>query len=61
MIKKLIFSLFLFLVPLLVWASDNKSFAVGNKFYDTLEEAILNATSNDMVELFSNAELKSHL
>lgn len=61
MLKKTVFSLMLFILPIITYASDNTSFAVGNKFYDTLEEAILNASSTDTVELFSNAILSNPL
>jgi len=55
MIKKFILSLFLFSIPIITFASDNSSFGIGNKFYDTLEEAIDNASSEDTIELFSDA------
>lgn len=45
----------LLLIPMLTFASDNQAFMVGGVSYDTLEEAIANARSNDVVELFSNA------
>lgn len=61
MIKKILFSVVLLVVPIITFASDNTSFAVGNKFYDTLEDAILNASSTDTIELFSNANLTKPL
>lgn len=61
MIRKILFSVVLLVVPIVTFASDNTSFAVGNKFYDTLEDAILNASSTDTVELFSNAILTNPL
>ena len=61
MIKKILFSVVLLVVPIITFASDNTSFAVGNKFYDTLEDAILNASSTDTIELFSNANLTNPL
>ena len=39
MIKKFLLSVVLLLIPIITFASDNQSFAIGNKFYDTLEEA----------------------
>ena len=61
MIKKILFSVVLLVVPIITFASDNTSFAVGNKFYDTLEDAILNASSTDTIELFSSANLTNPL
>ena len=46
----------LLLIPMLTFASDNQAFMVGGVSYDTLEEAIANARSNDVVELFANAK-----
>lgn len=49
------FFVVLLLIPMLTFASDNQAFMVGGVSYDTLEEAIANARSNDVVELFANA------
>lgn len=59
MIKKIIFSISLLLIPIITLASDNKAFGIGNHFYDTLEDAILNANSTDTIALYSNATLNN--
>lgn len=63
MIKKIIFSfvLFLGLAPVLVSASTTLMAKVGDKYYDTLEEAIANASSTDTIMLISNAILDDTL
>lgn len=59
MIKKIIFSLLLFfgLAPILVNASTTLMAKVGDKYYDTLEEAIANASSDDIINLVSDVML----
>lgn len=63
MIKKfVIYLLFLFLIiPTMVMASENSMAKVGDKYYDTLEEAIKNASSTDTIMLTSNIELSDTL
>jgi len=59
MIKKSILSIFLLLllIPLSVYASIGSLVKVGNKYYETLEEAIANASSNDTIKLISDVNL----
>lgn len=58
MIRKVLYLVVLFLVlflkPIGVLASDTASARIGNKFFDSLEEAILAATSTDTISLTSN-------
>lgn len=61
--KKIIFQLlitFIF-VPSIVNASNGSAARVGNKFYYSLEEAILNASSNDTIMLISDTVLDDTL
>ena len=51
------FLVVLLLIPIITFASDNQSFMVGGVSYDTLEEAIYNAKSNETITMFSNAKL----
>lgn len=44
-----------------VSASENSEAMVGGKYYDSLEEAILNASSKDIVKLISNVGLDETL
>lgn len=48
-------------MPVFVSASTTPLAKVGNKYYDTLEEAIANASPNDTVILISNVELDETL
>ena len=61
--KKIIFSLFLsfFIFPIFVSASVTPLAKVGDKYYDTLEEAIANASSTDTIMLVSDVELDNTL
>jgi len=43
------------------YASDNVKARIGNKFFDTLEEAIANASSKDTITLTGNVTLKDTL
>ena len=63
MFKKIIFGLFIFMliVPMIVFASANSLALVGGKYYDSLEEAIANAGSNDTIKLISNVVLDNTL
>ena len=63
MIKKIIFCLFTFImiIPNIVLASANSLAMVGGKYYDSLEEAIANAGSNDIIKLISNVKLTDTL
>ena len=63
MVKKIIFSLLLcfFISPILVCASVNPSVRIGNKYYDNLEDAILNASSTDTITLISDVVLSDTL
>lgn len=59
MIKKSILSIFLLLllIPLSVYASIGSLVKVGNKYYETLEEAISHASANDTITLISDVNL----
>jgi len=59
MIKKFVIGLLLFLgmVPFLVNASAGAAAKVGGKYYDSLEDAIANASSTDTIVLMSDANL----
>ena len=61
--KKIIFSLLLIILmfPIFVSASTTPMAKVGDKYYDTLEEAILNASSNDTIMLVSDVVLNDTL
>lgn len=63
MTKKIIFSIFLFLgiIPMLVNASVGSLVKIGNKYYETLEEAIANAGPNDIISIISNVKLTETL
>lgn len=63
MFKKIIFSLLLFMAifPVLVSASVSSAAKVGNKYYDSLEEAIANASSTDTIMLISDVVLDDTL
>jgi len=60
MIRKIIVCL-LCMFPIFVNASGNTVAKVGNKYYDSLEEAIINAGSEDIITLTSNVILKDTL
>lgn len=62
-IKKIIFYLVILfiLIPSIVNASNSSAARVGNKYYDSLEEAIKNASSNDTITLISNTVLEDTL
>ena len=59
-LKKVIFSLLVvvFVYPILVSASVTPMAKVGDKYYDTLEEAITSASSTDIITLISDVSLK---
>lgn len=63
MTKKIIFSIFLFfgIIPMLVNASVGSLVKIGNKYYETLEEAIINAGPNDTISLISDVKLSETL
>lgn len=63
MYKKIIFSIFLFLliIPLFVYASIGSLVKVGNKYYDSLSEAIKNAGEDDIITLISDVKLDNSL
>lgn len=59
MLKKFLICLLLILgtIPILVNASSNSAAKIGDKYYDSLEEAIANASSTDTIILTSNVVL----
>lgn len=60
--KKIIFSLLLSVfLPIGVSAGVTPLAKVGDKYYDSLEEAILNASSNDVITLISDVNLDNSL
>ncbi len=59
--KKVILALLLFLIMPVVYASTTISAKIGNKYYDTLAEAIAAANPDDIITLISNTELPSTL
>ena len=59
--KILLILLFLFIVPLTVNASITPMARIGNNYYDTLEEAVENATGDDVITLISNVSLDDTL
>lgn len=59
--KFLICWLLLVILPVLVNASSNSIVKVGGKYYESLEEAIVNATSTDTIMLISNIVLEDTL
>lgn len=63
MIKKIIFYMFLFIlmIPNLVFAGVGSLVEVNGKYYDSLEEAIKNASSNSTIKLISDVVLKDGL
>lgn len=63
MLKKFIFKLLLVIgiLPIIVNASVNSLVKVGNNYYDTLEEAIKNASSSDTITLISDVVLDDSL
>lgn len=63
MLRKFIFCFFLLIgiFPVMVLASDNSLVKVGNNYYDTLEEAMVNASSWDVITLISDVELSDSL
>lgn len=63
MYKKIIFgiSLFFGIIPILVYASTGSLVKIGNKFYETLVEAIANAGPNDIITLISDVKLEETL
>jgi hypothetical protein len=63
MYKKIIFSMFLILglIPILVYASMGSLVKVGNKYYDTLMDAINNAGENEVISLISDVKLDNSL
>ena len=63
MVKKFVFSIFLFfgIMPLLVNASIGSLVKIGNNYYETLEEAIKHAGPNDVISLISDVKLNETL
>lgn len=63
MVKKIIISLLLIfnIMPTLVYASTTAMVKIGNNYYFSLEEAIDNATSTDIITLISDIELSETL
>ena len=63
MIKKIIFSILsvLFMFPTFIFASSSFVAKIDNDYYETLEEAITDAGSNDTIELISDVVLKDTL
>lgn len=63
MYKKIIFSVFLFLglMPIFVYASVGSLVKVGNKYYDSLAEAIANASEDEVISLISDVKLDNTL
>lgn len=63
MIKKIIFSVFLFLciIPIYAYASMGSLVKIGNKYYETLGDAIKNAGPNDVISLISDVKLDETL
>ena len=61
--KKIIFSIitFMFFVPNIVFAGAGSFAMVGGKYYDSLEDAIAAAGSNDTIKLTSDAKLDDTL
>lgn len=63
--KRIFWLCFLFIMILfpktLVSASETIQAKIGNKYFDTLEEAIQNASSTDIIELTSDVSLKETL
>jgi len=57
MFRKIILCLLLVIVPNVALASVNSLAMVGGRYYDTLEEAIANAGSNDTIKLISDVRL----
>lgn len=62
-IKNILFSLVLFLglAPTFVSASVTPSAKIGDRYYDTLEEAIASASNNDIIMLVSDVVLDDTL
>ena len=58
MFKKIIFGIFLFFIVIPVFASSGSLVRVGNKYYETFEEALANISSNDVITLISDVKLK---
>lgn len=58
--KKIIFSILsvFFITPLFVHASIGSLVKMGNKYYDSFEEALANAGANDTISLISDVKLK---
>lgn len=63
MFKKFFICLLLFvgLFPIFVCASSNSAAKIGEMYYDSLEDAIANASSNDTIMLTTNTELDDTL
>lgn len=57
MIRKIVLCLLLVIVPSIVGASSNSLAIVGGRYYDSLEEAIANAGSNETIKLISDVRL----
>ena len=63
MVKKIIFCLFfmIFIIPNSVFASVSSLAMVGGDYYDSLEDAIANAKSNETIKLISDVKLDETL
>ncbi len=63
MFKKIIVFIinFIFIMPCIVSASVGSLVTVGGKYYDSLEDAITNARSNDTIKLISDVKLDDTL
>lgn len=59
--KKIIITILLFMFPILVSASTIPMAKIGNRYYESLEEAIANATSTDTIMLVSDVSLNNTL
>lgn len=57
MFKKIILCFLFIIIPNIVCASSNSLAMVGGRYYDSLEEAIANAGSNDTIKLISDVRL----
>ncbi len=62
MLKKILFTItIIFIFPILTYASSNTQARIGNNYYDNLSDAILNASSTDVIKLLSNVTLDESL
>lgn len=56
-----IFLIVIMILPTIIYASVGSLVKVGNNYYETLEEAILNVTSNETISLISDVKLREPL